>query len=226
MKKNIILLVVAHTDDETIAAGGTIARHNRLGDKVYAMSFTDGVSARNKISKKEIIKRNLSSIKASKILGFKWIKKLNFPDNALDSVSLINIIKEIEKVKKIINATMVYTHNFFDLNVDHRIIAQATLTAFRPEPKEKMIELRTFEVPSATDYGSPLAKKSFDPNIYISIDKYWIKKKKALMAYRHEIKRPPHARSIDGIFNLAKIRGNQSGMRLAEGFRLIRKNYK
>ena len=49
MKKNIILFVVAHTDDETIGSGGTIARHKLLGDKVYAMSFTDGISSRKKI---------------------------------------------------------------------------------------------------------------------------------------------------------------------------------
>ena len=49
MKKNIILFIVAHTDDETIGSGGTIARHKSLGDKVYAMSFTDGISSRKKI---------------------------------------------------------------------------------------------------------------------------------------------------------------------------------
>ena len=49
MKKNKILFVVAHTDDETIGSGGTIAKHNSIGDKVFAMSFTDGISSRKKI---------------------------------------------------------------------------------------------------------------------------------------------------------------------------------
>ena len=51
MKKNKILFVVAHTDDETIGSGGTIAKHNSIGDKVFAMSFTDGISSRKKKSK-------------------------------------------------------------------------------------------------------------------------------------------------------------------------------
>ena len=69
MKKNIILFVVAHTDDETIGSGGTIARHKSLGDKVYAMSFTDGISSRKKNQDKKIRQRLEASKKASKILA-------------------------------------------------------------------------------------------------------------------------------------------------------------
>ena len=223
MKKNKILFVVAHTDDETIGSGGTIAKHNSIGDKVFAMSFTDGISSRKKKQNKQIEQRLKASIKASKILGFKWVKNLNYPDNELDSISLIKIIKEIERVKKIIQPDIVYTHCFSDLNIDHRIVAQATLTAFRPEPNEKLKELRTFEIPSSTDFSSSKFKKLFSPNIFVSIDKFWKKKFKALKSYNYEMKKEPHSRSIKGIHNLAKIRGNQSGLKLAESFELIRK---
>ena len=225
MKKNIILFIVAHTDDETIGSGGTIARHKSLGDKVYAMSFTDGISSRKKNQDKKIRQRLEASKKASKILGFKWIKNLDFPDNELDSVSLIKIIKEIENVKRILKPNIVYTHCFSDLNIDHRIVAQATLTAFRPEPKEAMKELRTFEIPSSTDFSSSKFKKLFSPNIFIPIDKFWKKKLQALKAYNYEMKKEPHSRSLKGIHNLAKIRGNQSGLKLAESFELIRRIY-
>ena len=43
---NKILLLVAHTDDETLGMGGTICRHIKKGDEVYALSMTDGVSSR------------------------------------------------------------------------------------------------------------------------------------------------------------------------------------
>ena len=52
-KKNI-LVVVAHTDDETLGLGGTIARHSLMGDKVYGISMTDGLSSRVKVNKKKI----------------------------------------------------------------------------------------------------------------------------------------------------------------------------
>ena len=42
-----ILVVVAHSDDEVIGLGGTIANHICNNDKVYVVSMTDGVSARD-----------------------------------------------------------------------------------------------------------------------------------------------------------------------------------
>ena len=45
-KPNKILLLVAHTDDETLGMGGTICKHINNGDQVYAISMTDGVSSR------------------------------------------------------------------------------------------------------------------------------------------------------------------------------------
>ena len=66
MKKKV-LIIVAHRDDETIGCGGVIYRHYLDGDQVFCLSFTDGVSARNKVSKKNLKDRKNSSIKASKI---------------------------------------------------------------------------------------------------------------------------------------------------------------
>ena len=33
----------------------------------------------------------------------------------------------------------------------------------------------------------------------------------------------PHARSLEGIENLARLRGNQCGVKLAESFEILRK---
>ena len=44
--KNKILIIVAHPDDETLGCGGAIARHVRNNDKVFCISFTNGVSER------------------------------------------------------------------------------------------------------------------------------------------------------------------------------------
>ena len=44
--KNKILVVVAHSDDETLGCGGTIVHHVRNNDKVFCISFTNGVGAR------------------------------------------------------------------------------------------------------------------------------------------------------------------------------------
>ena len=85
IKKNIVLVCVAHPDDETFGCGGTIAKHVKNGDKVYCISFTDGVSSRKKTQLKDIKNRNLNKKKAEKILRFKWLENpKTFEDNKLN----------------------------------------------------------------------------------------------------------------------------------------------
>ena len=45
-----VLIVVAHSDDETISMAGTIKKHVSKGDKVYAVSMTNGVGARSGVN--------------------------------------------------------------------------------------------------------------------------------------------------------------------------------
>lgn len=218
-----ILIIVAHTDDESFGCGGLIKKLSLNKNKVSAISFTNGVGSRSNNKDREIKKRKISSIKASKILGFSWLAQYNYPDNQLDSISLLEIIQVIEKHKKQFKPHVVITHNFSDLNIDHRKVAEATLTAFRPEPNEKLEQLLTFEVPSATDFRILKNKKNFIPNYFVNIDKYFKAKINAIKSYKDEIKPYPHSRSINGVRNLSKIRGNQSGLNCAEAFEIVRK---
>lgn len=221
--QEIVLVVVAHTDDETLGLGGTIAKHVSLGHSVFGISMTDGVGARGELLNDEAKRRKQASINAATILGFKWIEGGNFPDNAMDTVPLLEVAKVIEQAKKELNPTIIYTHSSADLNIDHRIVALATLTAFRPQPNEIWKEIRAFEIPSATDYGHPEITCSFLPNLSISIEDTWSQKLKALREYKDEMMEAPHTRSFEGLENMAKYRGNQVGIKLAEAFQIIRK---
>ena len=84
MKKNNILIVVAHSDDETIGMGGTIKRHVNNEDNVFVISMTDGVSSRVNTSNIQISSRLEASKKASLLLGFKWEKTFNFKNYKRD----------------------------------------------------------------------------------------------------------------------------------------------
>ena len=217
-----VLIIAAHSDDETLGIGGTIAKHHQNGDEIYAISMTDGVGARTDKSDL-VIERKNASIKASRILGFKWINSFSFPDNSMDIVPRIEVIKKIEEVKKEINPYIVYTHNSSDLNIDHRIVSEATLTAFRPQPGENWLEIRTFEVPSATDFGHKSITGTFTPNLFVDISNTIDLKIDALKKYSSEMRLKPHTRSFEGVINLAKYRGNQVGLNYAESFEIIRK---
>jgi LmbE family N-acetylglucosaminyl deacetylase len=222
-KSAIALVVVAHTDDEALGCGGTIARHTRNGDKVFGISMTNGIAARGISNNNEIARRVQASRNAAKILGLEWVEGGCFPDNEMDTVSLLEVTKIIEKAKLIINPTIVYTHSAADLNIDHRIVSQATLTAFRPHPNEIWEEIRTFEIASATDYGHKSVTQEFRPNLYVDITDTWDIKLTALKEYDAEMRQPPHSRSFQGLENMAKYRGNQVGLLYAEAFEIIRK---
>ncbi len=217
-----VLVVVAHTDDETFGCGGFIKKLSKKKNIIGAISFTDGLGSRSNFTLKKIEKRKEASINASKILGFNWLAQYNYPDNELDKVSLLEIVKIIEKHKKKFKPHIVLTHNFSDLNIDHRIISESTLTAFRPEPKEKLEQFITFEVPSATDFRVLKNKKNFVPNFFVNIENSLKSKIKAIKIYKDELKPYPHSRSLKGLKNLNKIRGNQCGLKYAEAFEIIR----
>ena len=226
-KKNKILVIVAHPDDETIGCGGVLAQHSKNRDDIFCMSLTNGVGARfeKNYNKKELLIRKKASFNAQKILGFKWLKEFcrDFPDNSLDSLPIIKIIKVIEEAKKIVKPDIIYTHNLSDLNIDHRIVGEAVLVAFRPQPKEVWKEIRLFEVPSTSDYFDNVFSKKFSPNLFINIKQTWKKKLSALKAYSKEMRKYPHSRSLKGIKILAQYRGVQNGLEFAEAFDVIKK---
>ena len=79
------------------------------------------------------------------------------------------------------------------------------------------------EVPSSKDYGSPEQLTRFRSNLFVDISIYWEKKLLSLKAYESEMRKYLYSRSIKGIFNLSKRRGNQFGFNLAEPFEVITK---
>ena len=219
MTKNI-LVIAAHPDDEVFGCGGTMARHRANGDKVAVLFIADGVGARNNLFAENLQKRKHSAENALKILGAQNLGFMDLPDNRLDTVPLLDIIQKIEKVIREFQPSVIYTHHYADLNVDHVIASRATITACRPLDSSSVKELFFYEVPSATDWA--ISKNSFVPNMYINIQHYFDKKIDALSCYDEEMRKHPHPRSYENLKNLAALRGSTSGFVLAESFEVGR----
>ena len=223
LKNKKVLIIVAHPDDETIGCGGLIVKLKKKKSKIFSMYLSDGRSARDKKENNNSLVLKESS-EAAKVLGFKWLNDFcgKFEDQKLDNVSLLSIIKIIEKAKNKIKPDLIITHSKSDLNRDHRIVYEAVVTAFRPKHKETWSQILSFEVASATDYGNSLFEKKFDPNYFVNIKQEWSKKEKALKAYKSEMLEFPNSRSIKGIKTLNQLRGVQNGIDMAEAFELVK----
>ena len=231
MKK--ILVVAAHPDDEVLGCGGTIARHREENDEVHVVLMADGVTSRTynpenkqlrseelKLNKEAIIKRQNEACKANQILGVeqKNIHFLNFPDQRLDSVPLLDLIKGIEKIKKIVHPEIIYTHFFNDLNLDHYLTVRATVTAFRSVLGAKYFMIYHFEAPETTSLSILHGAAPFRPNHFVNISKTLEKKIQALQAYESEKRDYPDLRSVEYIRKHARKRNKGSGSEYAEAF--------
>ena len=222
-----VAIFVAHPDDEVLGCGGTIAWHIAKGDKVYVIILAEGISSREDSRKEGNSSKQLNQLiksarKAHDILGTNSIKFLNFPDNRMDSLDLLNIIKIVEKELEQIAPDTVYTHHVSDLNIDHQITNKAVITACRPYPNQAVKKIITFEVQSSTDWQQPNSNNNFAPNYYIDVSGYLTKKLKALEAYSLEMRPWPHSRSNKALKHLACWRGSTVGFKAAEAFQLIR----
>lgn len=216
-----VLVVAAHTDDEALGCGGTIARHVAEGDTVHAVFLADGVTSRSESNSDELRRREKAAKDAHAILGIQSMHYLGFPDNRLDSVPLLDIVQLLEARIRALRPNVIYTHHHGDLNVDHRITNQAVLTACRPLPESSVREIYTFEVMSSTEW-SCTSQPSFLPQLYVDVSDYLDLKLKALDAYRLEMRPEPHSRSIEHIRTLALHRGFSVGVNAAEAFMVTR----
>ena len=216
-----ILVVVSHPDDELLGVGGTLGRHVLKGDRVLPIIVAEGATSRRKGSNGEVSKLQTCAIKAAAILGTEKPMFLNFPDNKLDSIPLLEIIKLLEEKTTGLEITTVYTHHGSDLNIDHRIVHQAVITAFRPTPDSCIKKILAFETLSSTEWSTQSIGLPFSPNKYVDISSTLERKVDALKVYKTEIKSFPHPRSIESVRALAQFRGSSIGVEAAEAFDVL-----
>lgn len=204
-----VLIVAAHTDDDVLGLGGII---NTFND-VYTLYMTDGVGARGDNAERR--KREMKS--ANKLLDVNKYFSAKFQDNEMDAYPLIKIIRFIEPHLFDYKPDTIFTHSRGDLNIDHRITHDATLTAARPI-HNFVKRIFCFEVPSSTEYG-----RGFHPHAYAEINIGM--KIQALKCYESELRDSPHPRSLSGVTALAEKRGMECGLQYAEAFEIERVIY-
>lgn len=225
MTNKKILIVAAHPDDEILGCGGTVARMTQEGFEAFTLILGEGITSRDERRDTEKRKNEINSLnsqiyEANKIIGVKEVFTCNFPDNSFDSVALLEIVKEVEKIKDKVKPDIIFTHFAKDLNIDHKITYNSVITATRPMTGESVKEIYSFEVLSSTEWAFPL---QFSPNTFFDITSSLPLKTKAMEVYNSEIRSFPHPRSTEGI----KINAGYWGMRLGypavEAFECIRR---
>jgi len=216
-----VLVVAAHPDDEALGCGGAMARHAAEGRRVEVLFVADGVGARGP-DDAALARRRAAAREAARILGASPPRFLDFPDNRLDGVDLLDVVRAVEAAVREVGPRLVYTHHGGDLNVDHGVVHRAVLTACRPLPGSGVDGILAFETPSSTEWSSAAVGPAFAPTMFTDVAAHLDAKAAALAAYGEEMRAFPHPRSETAVRALAAVRGAAAGLEAAEAFEVVR----
>ena len=221
-----VLVIAAHPDDEILGCGATAARLVAEGHDVQFAILGEGMTSRS--SNREdtdptlLSKLQAQARAAAAKVGVRNVTLHNFPDNRLDTVPLLEVVKVVEGLVDGLRPEVIYTHHAGDLNVDHGVIHRAVLTATRPFAGQPVREIYAFEVPSSTEWAFQRIEPAFRPNVFVDVSGTLEAKISAMECYDSEARKFPHPRSPEALRALAMRRGSAAGCGAAEAFELIR----
>ena len=211
-----ILILAAHPDYETLGCGATIKKLSDQGNYIKLITFTDGEGSRdNNMERTSIVGE------VCKFLGINDYVCGDFPDNKMDSVSLLDLVKFIEENVDFV-PDLIYTHWEHCNNIDHELVYRATITAFRPQTGNN-IKIYSYFVPSSSDYNT---LHFFNGVIYENVKNTSKYKLECLTNfYKDELRKYPHTRSIENIENLMKVWGSEVGLEYAATINFSKHNF-
>jgi len=219
MKKRI-LVIAPHPDDETLGAGGTIAKFSEQGHQVTVLVVSGHLPPLYRREDYEITVKEAK--RAFAMLGVAESRFLEIPATMIGDqpVHVVNgkigdVIKEV--------APQIVLCPFPDRHIDHRVVFESVMVAARPVAAGRSIELlAAYEALSETHWNAPHIEPNFVPNWVVDITGQMSRKLGAVSCYESQIPAFPGARSIEAVNALATFRGTQAGFAFGEGFHVIR----
>ncbi len=215
-----VLVFAAHPDDETIGAGGTIARHVAQGDQVYWSIVTQGYEPFR--TAEELAVARAQVLEVQRVLGIEEVYFCELPTVKLNTVPYRTLSSSLQRIVDTVRPEVVYTTPPSDINLDHRLVYDSTLVATRPLPGCSVRRLLAYEIAPTARFGLPAGATAFEPNVFVDISPYLDTKLDAMRCYRTQLREHPHPRSLEGLRLLAEERGLSVGLGAAECFRLVR----
>jgi len=221
LKDKKILIIAPHPDDEAICCGGLImlAKHEQA--KVFVLFMSIG-SSRQLVTKQTNADERMKEIdKAAKYGNFSY--KVAFRGKQfmrLDVVPQKELIEKIEDTSCDFKPDIVCIPFRYSFDQDHRAVATASITVFRPLPQSLVHQPRT--ILEQEEPYSWTTDKQFIPNFYINISKVMEEKIMLLKCHETQLRKDPFPRSPENLQRIAGIRGAEIGIAYAEGYSLLR----
>lgn len=213
-----VLCLAAHPDDETLGAGGTLARHAAAGDALRLVVATVAFTPR--WTEEVIARKRDECLAAAEILGVGDVRFLGFRTMHLNALPAIELNAAVADELADFAPDVIYAPPCDDLNRDHAVLFEAAQVAARPGGVDSSPELLSYEIPTTARCNLP---GRWHANTYVDISDALEKKLSAMEQYRTELREPPHPRSIESIRAFARERGAAIGRNFAEAHMLVRR---
>jgi LmbE family N-acetylglucosaminyl deacetylase len=218
--KKRILVIAPHPDDETLGAGGTIAKFNSLGHEVSVLIVSGHLPP---LYSRDAYDTTVREAKAAfEILGVSDYSFLEIPATFIGNEPIHVLNERVEAVIRRANPQIVLC-NYPDRHIDHRLIFDSVMVATRPVGTGIGIELlAAYETLSETHWNAPHIEPNFVPDWVVDISGQIHKKLHALKCYGSQITDSQGPRSLEAAEALGKFRGTQAGFAFGEAFHVIR----
>lgn len=213
-----LTVIAPHPDDETLGAGGTIARFAAEGVEVSVLIVSGHLPPLYKPEAFETTRREAGE--ALNILGVHRVEFMEVPATYVHQRPIAEINGAINKFVRATNPEWVLLP-FPDRHIDHRTIFDASVVACRPVHAAAPSVVLAYETLSETHWNVGGIEPAFIPDFYVDISQYLDRKQAALNAYASQVHEAP-SRSIEACTALAKFRGSQNGCDHAEAFKVVR----
>jgi LmbE family N-acetylglucosaminyl deacetylase len=213
-----VVVIAPHPDDETLGAGGTIARMAAEGAEVSVLVVSGHLPP---LYKPDAFERTVVEAEAAfKALGVAHHEFLRVPATMVHSVPVAELNGKVAAFVRQARPDWVLLP-FPDRHIDHRVIFDAAVVSCRPVHADAPKVVLAYETLSETHWNVPGIEPAFVPEIFVDITRYMDIKAAALSAYESQVNDAP-SRSVDACTALARFRGSQNGCGFAEAFKAVR----
>ena len=218
MKNKKILIVSSHPDDESICSGGLIMRAKKEESKVFVLYMATG-SSRQFVNGQTLEEQRIAEAKqAAEYGGFQYNIGFNNISTKIDTLPQKDLIEYIENWVKDFEPDIVVIPYRNSYSQDHRAVAEACISAFRPIPENLHPQpTMILEIEEPTTW--PVASQ---PNFYVDISEVMEEKLKLYKCHKSQVTQDPQYRSCENLRRLAGFRGSEIGVKYAEAYRLLK----
>jgi N-acetylglucosamine malate deacetylase 1 len=221
-----VLVVAPHADDETLGAGGSIARFVRAGHQVTVAVMTGHGEEEHPLWPRRVWDTVRDEAReAHAALGVAKVIYREVPAACVAEYPSWKLNREAGEVLDEVKPDLLFVPFALDLHKDHREIFNAFSVAWRPtsEVSRGVREIYAYETLSETHWNVPYVEQGFLPNVHVDISETLETKLRALACFKTQMRPAPATRSLQAARAQAVWRGAQIGTEAAEAFVLVRR---